>query len=715
MDPERDGAGVTVRRRTPRALDVAILIVAGVALALAIAAARLPRFVAAITAGDMAPQGGRAFAFDPGFRTRWPFVLPSHPASTLRPGDVVVTEDGQAVGALIVSHDEIRQRGAGRYDLWDGKLWFSSDDGADPREDGRRYGVRVKARLSGSAALALAASLALLAALASARSGTAFGARPAEAWRAGRSPPAFGGPFALFCAAMLGLFGWNFAARPMPLLFGDDSFTFVLPGVLWNAGESVAGQSTRDVGYAALTALALRLGSLGAIPPLQLAGVLTGVAALLGVLYLMLASVAARLRHVPVETLTCCACAIAAAYGLMLAGNDAFVVDIYRALAEALHLLPTALSLLFLVLGLVINVPSRRLASMVLAAVAADLSVAVKPHSSLVLALCVLALAATALRDRRAFRSPAILGLCVVSAGLVASVHRFDAYVTPAGFDFGPKLLFCNHLDVAEPVFDASTPERARVKEQIESTLRHPHPDWPLLGYHGDTCTFGDAFNRAMVAAARAEGVEPPTWMEREFARAALRNPLGYARAVWKQVAFVLADPIVGTDGGGQGVITDQEWRSLEPYAGAIRMPRDAFETAVTNWVSTVAPPLSDLGKTLLGVVSATFTLIVLGATLAATVVLVRRRARGDDTQAEVVLLSVAAFSAAFVLTPALAHTFDVHRYLTDVLPFMLLWWVIGIAYGAHGLALATTRLRSAPALSMRQTPAADAAQLSKS
>ncbi len=630
MDPERDGAGVTVRCRTPRALDFAILIAACTALALAVAAALPPRFVAAITAGNMAPQGGRAFAFDPGFRARWPFVLPSHPASTLRPGDVMVTEDGHAIGALTASHDDIRQRGAGRYDIWNGELWFSSGDGADPREDGRRYGVRVKARLAGSAALALAASLALLAALAFARGGTAFRARPAEAWRAGRSPPAFGGPFALFCAAMLGLFGWNFAARPMPLLFGDDSFTFVLPGVLWNAGESVAGQSTRDVGYAALTALALRLGSLGAIPPLQLAGVLTGVAALLGVLYLMLASVAARLRHVPVETLACCACAVAAAYGLMLAGNDAFVVDIYRALAEALHLLPTALSLLFLVLGLVVDAPHRRLASMVLAAVAADLSVAVKPHSSLVLALCVLALAATALRDRRAFRSPAVLGLCVVSAGLVVSVHRFDAYVTPAGFDFGPKLLFCNHLDVVEPVFDASTPERARVKEQIEFTLRHPHPDWPLLGYHGDTCTFGDAFNRAMVAAARAEGVEPPTWMGREFIRAALRNPLGYARAVWKQVAFVLADPIVGTDGGGQGVITDREWRRSRALrrgdpdaAGGLRSSRHQLGTGRRP---AAVRPRQGPARSRIGDVRP---VVVLGATVAAAVVLVRRRARG--------------------------------------------------------------------------------------
>ncbi len=695
MDPEWNGTGVTVRRRTPRALDAAILIVAGVILSLAVAAASPPRFVAAITAGNMAPQGGRAFAFDPGFRARWPFVIPSHPASTLWPGDVVVTEDGHAVGALTVSHDEIRQRGAGRYDVWDGKLWFSSGDGADPREDGRGYGVRVKARLAGSAAFALAASLALFTALAFAKSGIAFEGRSAEAWHAGRSPPAFGASFALFCAAMLGAFGWNFAARPMPLLFGDDSFTFILPGVLWNAGVSVAGQSTRDVGYAALTALALRLGSLGAIPPLQLAGVLVGVAALLGVLYLMLASLASRLRQVPVAALACCACAIAAAYGLMLAGNDAFVVNVYRALAEALHLLPTALSLLFLVLGLVVDAPRRRLASMVLAAVAADLSVAVKPHSSLVLALCVLVLAVAALRNRRAFRSPAIFGLCVVSAGLVASVHRFDAYITPAGFDFGPKLLFCNHLDVAEPVFDASTSERTQVKEQIESTLRHPHPDWPLLGYHGDTCTFGDAFNRAMVAAARAEGVEPSTWMGREFARAVLRNPLGYARAVWKQVAFVLADPIVGTNGGGQGVITDREWQSLKPYAEAIRMPRDAFEIAVTSWVPTSFPRLSGFGKALLGIVSASFAPVVVCATAAAALMLVRRRAR-DDVRAEMVLLSVAAVSSAFLLTPALAHTFDVHRYLVDVLPFDLLWWVMGVVYGAHGLALVLLRAAQA-------------------
>lgn len=712
MTPIRDDAESSApemaRRRTVRLLDLGILLSAAAVVALSVAAIRAPHLAAAVPADAMRPQGGRAFAFTPGVTAHWPFVVPSRPAFPLRADDVRLSEDGRSIGALTASHDEIRSLGTGRHDLWNGDLWFSSGDGDDPQTNGRSYGVRIKARFAGSAVVALAASLALLAALLFRRVAIVLDSRRTRAQGApssrlsaaaarltGFPPLILGRSFGLFCAAMLGAFGWNTVVRPMPLLFGDDSFTFVFPGVLWHAGESVAGQSTRDVGYAALTALALRLGSLRAIPQLQLLGVLVGIAGLLGVLFLMLGPLAARLACIPAGTLSASACALVAVYGVMLAGNDAFVLDIYRALAEALHFLPTALALLFFVLGWVASPPVRRLVSMVLAVFAADLSVAVKPHSSLVLALCVLGFLTTAVSARRGFRSPAILALFALSAALVVSVHRFDAWVTPAGFDFGPKLLFCNHLDVAEPVFEASTPERARVKEQIESTLRHAHPDWPLLGYHGDTCTFGDPFNRAMAAAARAEGLEPPAWEGREFAKAVVHNPIGYARAVWKQLAFALANPVVGTDGSGQGVITEREWRTFEPYAASIGTPRGAFDVAISSWVPAAFPEVAALGKALLGVVTATFAPVVLGATLAAAAVLFRLRTRGG-VQAEVVLLAVAAFTAAFVLTPALAHTFDVHRYLTDVLPFSLLWWTMGVAYAAHGIVLACTRMAGA-------------------
>ncbi|MGI4764730.1 MAG: hypothetical protein ACRYGP_06655 [Janthinobacterium lividum] len=596
----------------------------------------------------------------------------------------MLLEDGRSIGTLTTSHDDIRAFGAGRHDFWDGELWFSSQDGRDPRGDGRTYGLRVRARLAGSALLVLAASLVLFAALLASRLGTKRGVRRAKTGRL----DTFGISFALSCGALLSAFAWNFAVRPMPLIFGDDSFTYVFPGVLWHAGESVAGQSTRDVGYLALTALALRLGSLRAIPPLQLVGVLLGIACIFATLFLALAPLTARLRQqVSAGALAVCGSAVAAAYGIMLASDDGFVVGIYRALGEALHFLPTAVTLLFFVLGWIAPSPARRLTAMVLAITAADLSVAVKPHSLLVLALCVCGLLVNGVRYRTVLRSPAILTLCLLSATLVVSIHRFDRWVTPDGFDFGPKTLFCNHLDVAAPVFDASTPERARVKAEIESSLKQLNPEWALLGYHGDSCSYGVEFNRAMVAAARAENMEPPVWLSREFAGAVLRNPLGYAWAVSKQIAFALANPIAEIDDRGRGKITEREWTNLAPYVAATHMSRDAFDVAISSWVPSAFPQIAEVGKTLLTVVGTTFPLFTFGGAGIAAARLSRRRTR-VDVRAEVVLLAIAVFWMAFILTPALAHTFDVHRYLVDVLPFTLLWWTASVVYVTSAIGL---------------------------
>ena len=51
-------------------------------------------------------------------------------------------EDGLQLGPPHASHDEIRRSGAGRYSHWNGRLYFSTSDGSDPRVNGRRYEVR---------------------------------------------------------------------------------------------------------------------------------------------------------------------------------------------------------------------------------------------------------------------------------------------------------------------------------------------------------------------------------------------------------------------------------------------------------------------------------------------------------------------------------------------------------------------------------------------
>ena len=707
-----------VGRHPAKMIDVVIALLAFVSIYILAAYERAPRFATAIPPGRITAEGGNAFSFDPGFSTQWPYVIPSHPDFIPGPDDIKVSENGRFVGTLEPSHDVIRRLGQGRYNSWQGGLWFSSNDNTDPRTNGRTYGLRFKARLAATAALALVASLAGLGVLLLYRADPAIviflagvgrrwslaaRARPhfavlsrrmASVARLARHVPlTFGRTFALFCAVMLATFCWGTLARPMPLVFAADSFTYVHTGVLWAAGQSVEGQSSRDVGYPAVTMLALRLGSLDMIPPLQLFAVIAGLASVLGVLHVMLAGVASRLDRrawIPRWILAPCACAVAAAYCAMLLSHDSFVIEIYRAMAEAPHFLPTALALLFFVGGWGAKTPARRLASMILSVPTAYLSIMVKPHTSVVLALCAISLGVAAVRYRRALRSPLILSLCALSTILIVAVHRFDVWVTPSGFDFGPKTLFCNHLDVVQPVFDTSTPERARIMGLLRGVLQNPDR-WPLLGFIGDLCMYGTDFNRAMEAAAKSEGLAPPAWEQREFIKAVMSNPVGYGRVVWNQFVFFMGHPTGDIEDVGKGVVTDEEWQSFTPYLNLIRMSRDEFNVEVSNWLPTADPRLAAAGKSLLQVFSATFGFVALGSTVLAVMVAMVLRGR-DDLRLEITMVAVAAFTVAFIMTPALAHTFDVRRYFTDILPFSLLWWMMGLAYLAHGAALLGTR-----------------------
>lgn len=48
-------------------------------------------------------------------------------------------EDGEELGPGHARHDTIRNLGGGHYSLWAGTLYFSTSDGSDPNDNGRRY------------------------------------------------------------------------------------------------------------------------------------------------------------------------------------------------------------------------------------------------------------------------------------------------------------------------------------------------------------------------------------------------------------------------------------------------------------------------------------------------------------------------------------------------------------------------------------------------
>ncbi len=743
-----------LRRRAVMAFDSVIVLVAVAVIFLFAAAAMAPRFKTSVATDQISAEGGHAFTFGPGFEAHWPYAIPSHPDFTLAPDDIKVTENGKFFGTLEPAHDTIRQLGDGRFNSWQGTIWFSSSDNTDPRINGRVYGVRVKARLAQSAAVARTWSLAILAVLILCRvgaliwmyvarviarawtlggrvllilcgigaplwiyvgrtivrpwgcwalarplrAGVAATARAMQSWlvvsvRLTRQIPlTFGRTFALISAVVLAVFCWQCLIRPMPLIFGLDGFGYVQPGILWKAGRDVAGQSGRDLGYPALTALALWLGSLSEIPVLQLLIVIAGLICILGVLYLMLAGAASRLNGlsmIPMWVLVIPACALAASYCMLMLSHDLFVLDIYSATAEAPHFLPTALTLLLFVGGWTANTPVRRVAFLMMAVAFAYLSVMVKPHTSVVLVLCAASLLIVSLREFRAFRSPLILFLCAVSAGLLIEVHRLDTWVTPPHDDFGPRTLFCNHLDVVEPVFDTSTLERARIMELLHGVLANPDR-WPLMGYNGDHCVYDMAFTDAINAAAKSDGLSAAAWEGREFAKAILKNPVAYGRDVAKQIVYFMVHPVDDVDIEIRSDIADDVWARFAPFQNLIRMSRAQFKVDVSNWVPAAYPVSASLAKDLLRNIANIFAAVTLGSTILALSVMLFLRGK-VDLRPEITIVATASFTAAFVMTTALAHTFDVGRYLTDILPFSLLWLVIGAAYVAHGLILLST------------------------
>jgi len=55
---------------------------------------------------------------------------------------IEVLESGRPLGPAHSHHEDVRRLGGGRFNHWEGYLWFSSSDNSDPRENGRNYTFR---------------------------------------------------------------------------------------------------------------------------------------------------------------------------------------------------------------------------------------------------------------------------------------------------------------------------------------------------------------------------------------------------------------------------------------------------------------------------------------------------------------------------------------------------------------------------------------------
>lgn len=226
-----------------RARNVVLAAIVALDLLALVAAARPPRVSLSLDPAKIQPESGRAWIVDlsalddrilPGFTIRSDSTR--GPASSLLNmfgGDV-------ALGPPHSAHADIRESGGGRFSHWGESLYFSTEDGSDPRTSGRVYRVETAVTPSPSAVLLL-----VLANL------TAF------TGRARRHPRLADASAALACAGIVllaAVFRLDLTScLGLPYWF-PDSHGYVLPAV---RPDTLPWSQMRTLGVPVLVRLAL--------------------------------------------------------------------------------------------------------------------------------------------------------------------------------------------------------------------------------------------------------------------------------------------------------------------------------------------------------------------------------------------------------------------------------------------------------------------------
>ncbi len=128
-----------------------ILALAGIALAaslvLGLAIFFAPERRIDIEPGSITADGGHGFKFPINVRTAFPYELPADTAGGPETSQLIIRENGIALGPRHALHDQIRSNGGGTFSHWNGNLFFSTSDNSDPRSNGRIYSIASPTRV----------------------------------------------------------------------------------------------------------------------------------------------------------------------------------------------------------------------------------------------------------------------------------------------------------------------------------------------------------------------------------------------------------------------------------------------------------------------------------------------------------------------------------------------------------------------------------------
>ena len=101
-----------------------------------------PHFASSVASSAIAPEQGAAYSASTRLRQKVPlYELPYDSNGSPRNSNLILRENGRALGPAHALHAEIRQRGGGRYSHWGRQVIFSTSDGSDPRTNGRIYTI----------------------------------------------------------------------------------------------------------------------------------------------------------------------------------------------------------------------------------------------------------------------------------------------------------------------------------------------------------------------------------------------------------------------------------------------------------------------------------------------------------------------------------------------------------------------------------------------
>jgi hypothetical protein len=114
-----------------------------------------------IANSEIRPEVDGAYQTTLGFVQRGLYDLPNDSVGSPTSSNLMMLEDGRALGPAHSSHAEIREKGLGRFSHWDSSIIFSSSDGTDPSTNGRTYSFSSSTQVKPSLQLLLLSIVAL--------------------------------------------------------------------------------------------------------------------------------------------------------------------------------------------------------------------------------------------------------------------------------------------------------------------------------------------------------------------------------------------------------------------------------------------------------------------------------------------------------------------------------------------------------------------------